>query len=399
MSAGRVQTERWALWGSELSPFALKLDLLLRIAAVPFDWMPATATFPTALRYARRRERLVRRRLPLTVPAMTALDEFPQVPFLFGPHGENLYDSSAIGAWLADPARDVAPRARTLLPADDAALRFAVRLIDEALDEVGLYLVHHNRWVLSAADNDAGVRLGREMRPLLGPGAVALRYGFPRRQVRRLPYLFSVAPDDPAAFAHLPAGLRPPARQGFPPTHALLDAMFDDLLATLEPVFASRPFLFGNRPTLADASVFGQLAMNRADPSAWRRIVARAPATARWIERLVQGDFGSDATPRLTLEPDLAPLLAWIAGTFVPLMQQNAAAWERHRAAGETTFNERAFDAGRALYDGVLLGRPFRSVAKTFQVRVWADLGRDWQALAGEDRTRLAALMPVDGFG
>ena len=91
----------------------------------------------------------------------------------------------------------------------------------------------------------------------------------------------------------------------------------------------------------------------------------------------------------------LAPLLGWICRTFVPLMQQNHDAWERHRAAGETRFNEAAFDAGRALYDGTLLGRPFRSVVKTFQVRVWRDLRREWDALDTSQRARLEALLPA----
>ena len=77
-------------------------------------------------------------------------------------------------------------------------------------------------------------------------------------------------------------------------------------------------------------------------------------------------------------------------------MQQNQTAFEQHRARGETRFNEPAFDAGRALYDCVLLGRPFRSVAKSFQVRVWRDLVRVWRALAAEERERLEALLPGD---
>ena len=93
------------------------------------------------------------------------------------------------------------------------------------------------------------------------------------------------------------------------------------------------------------------------------------------------------------LDEAVAPLLSWACESFVPLMQQNRAAWERHRATGETVFNERAFDAGRALYDGELLGRPFRSVVKTFQVRVWRDLRRDWDALAAATRARLEALL------
>jgi hypothetical protein len=286
------------------------------------------------------------------------------------------------------------PQATPFLPAGDAALRFAVRLADEALDEVGLYLVHHNRWVVSAADNDAGARLAREMRPLLGPLASILGRQFPIRQVRRLPYLFSVAPSD-ASFGNLPSSLRPPSRPGFPPTHELLEQAFAQLLAAVEPVLAARPFLFGERFTLADASLYGQLGMNRKDPSAWAWIRRDAPATSAWIERLARGDFaGHRFEGELRIHDDLAPLLAWICRTFVPLMRQNLAAYERHRTAGETLFNERAFDRGAALYDGELLGRPFRSVAKTFQVRVWRDLRAEWQALEAGDRRSLEAYLP-----
>ena len=44
-------------------------------------------------------------------------------------------------------------------------------------------------------------------------------------------------------------------------------------------------------------------------------------------------------------------------------------------------FNERGFDRGVALYDGELLGWPFRAVVKTFQVKVWRRLLDEWRAL------------------
>lgn len=393
MTAQPAPAESWALWGSALSPFALKVEALLRFARLPYRWMPAEGRFLGALRLARRRERLVRGRLPLTWPPHDLLDELPLVPFLFGPRGENLYDSSAIGAWLDARGHT---RASTLVPAGDAVLAFAVRLVDEACDEVGLYLAHHRRWVLSARDNDAGVRLAREMRPLLGPFAARLAHTFPARQVRRLPYLFSVAPEG-ADFGDLPERLRPPARPGFPPTHALLDSLHAALVAALEPLLVRQPFLFGDRFTLADASLYGQLGMNRADPSADASLRRDAPALHAWVERLAQGDFTAHRPGgELALGREHAPLLGWIADAFVPLMQQNHAAWARHRAGGETRWNEDAFRAGRALYDGVLLGHPFRSVAKTFQVRVWRDLRRAWDALGDEDRADLAALLPPD---
>jgi hypothetical protein len=52
----------------------------------------------------------------------------------------------------------------------------------------------------------------------------------------------------------------------------------------------------------------------------------------------------------------------------------------------------RAFDAGRALYDGRLLGQPFRSVVKTFQVRVWRELLVAWAALPDVDQRSVTAL-------
>jgi len=60
---------------------------------VPFRWLPARA-LRTAHRFAAARGSSP----PMPLPGAhdAARREFPQVPFLFGPEGENLYDSSAI---------------------------------------------------------------------------------------------------------------------------------------------------------------------------------------------------------------------------------------------------------------------------------------------------------------
>ncbi len=136
--------------------------------------------------------------------------------------------------------------------------------------------------------------------------------------------------------------------------------------------------------------------MNLADPSASARVRRDAPARDAWLRRLACGDFGTAADERnVVLGADIEPLLGWVDRTFVPLMRQNLQAYERHRAAGETLFNERAFDRGRSLYDGELRGHPFRSVVKTFQVRVWRDLRSGWHELAPSSRRRLVELLPA----
>ncbi|MDX2167783.1 MAG: glutathione S-transferase C-terminal domain-containing protein [Deltaproteobacteria bacterium] len=379
---------RYAIWGSELSPFTLKLRALMTAAAVPFRNLPEEGTRAENLRAQWRLARGKRRRTIERWPHLDALDEYPLVPFLFEDDTRILYDSSALAAWLDR----FHPSRRGALVPDDAALAFVTQLIDEAFDELGLYLVHHARWVVSATTNDAGQRLAREFARVLPPGGQgAMARQFARRQVRRLPYLFSVAPPD-LHVDGLPPALIPPARDGFPPTHALLEEIWHAVLDAVEGVLAHQPFLLGERFTLADASVYGELGMNLKDPTAAELMRRRAPHTFRWLCEVRDGAHAT-RSGTLGLHERLRPLLELLERTFVPLMVQNAAAHERARAAGETRFNEPAFNAGRALYDGTLLGRPYRSVVKTFQVRVWRDLQALWQGLdpAARERVRRVA--------
>ena len=75
-------------------------------------------------------------------------------------------------------------------------------------------------------------------------------------------------------------------------------------------------------------------------------------------------------------------------------MQQNAAAHQRLKAKGQVQFNEAAFNAGQALYSGVLDGQPFRSVVKSFQSRSWRDCCARWASLEIETQTQIAQLLP-----
>jgi glutathione S-transferase len=377
----------YAVWGSELSPFALKLRALLDYAEVPYRWLPDEGGRLENSRLAWRLARAKRTRTVVRHPALSSLDEYPLVPYLIEDGRRFHYDTSALARWLdVHPAR----RAPALFP-EPPALAFVAQLVDEAFDEFGLYMVHHMRWVLSAATNDAGRRLAHELRRLLPPGAgPGFGRRFAARQVRRLPYLFSVAP--PGFSAGVAPELTPPARAGWPETHGLLDEAWTRYLAGMEAVLSRQPYLLGERFTVADASAYGQLGMNLADPSAADRMRALAPATFAWLcgirDRRHVGSRGA-----LAASPSLAPLLAIVMQTFPPLMRQNEAAWARAREGGGTLFNEPAFDRGRALWDGALLGRPFRSVAKTFQVRVWRDVCAAWKTLPPAERTAVEGLL------
>jgi len=381
----------YLVWGSELSPFTLKLQAQLRYAGIPFVDLPRDGSRWQNYRANFVIERAKRRRTALRFPRLDDLDEYPLVPFLIGDGDRVLYDSSALARWIDAQHR---PPGGPLFPEAPAAA-FVAQLIDEAFDEFGLYMVHHNRWVTSATTNDAGARLAREYRRVLPPGVqgVMARY-FSRRQVRRLPYLFSVAPPG-FEIPGLSRALTPPSPVGFPPTHALLDEAWATYVTAMESILGRQPCLLGERFTVADASAYGQLAMNLADPTAARRLRELAPTTFAWLQRIYGGDVPRQSGA-IRLTPELRPLLRIIEQTYVPLMQQNAAAFENARRAGETLFNEPAFDRGRNLYDGALLSRPFRSVVKSFQVRSWRDLQQSWRQLTPSARDEVGRLMAVE---
>ena len=297
------------------------------------------------------------------------------------------YDSTGLALHLEKLGASEEP----LVP-EEAQLRFVCQLVDEAFDEFGLYMVHHNRWVTSAATNVMGKMTAAEMRSVLPPGASGyVARTLPARQVRRCPYLFSVAPE--GYDAGMPPDLTPPSRPGFPPTHDILDTAWRRYLRAMEDLLEGQDYLLGERFTLADASAYGQLSMNLVDGRAAQLMEEFAPRTYRWLCSIRDGGH-KGSRGKLHLSDRLAPLIGVIGETFSPLMRQNAIAFERYRAEGKSEFNEAAFDRGDCLYEGELLGRPFRAVAKSFQVVVWQEVCEAWSTLSGEDRQALGARYP-----
>ena len=53
------------------------------------------------------------------------------------------------------------------------------------------------------------------------------------------------------------------------------------------------------------------------------------------------------------------------------------------------------WQSSHALYDGELLGHPFRHGVKSFQVRTFRDLRDLWHALAAHQRDELTGTFPV----
>lgn len=376
------------LWGVSASPYLLKMQSLADYSALCWQSWPDQASLvqslATELRLRRGRRRKSIDRYPGRIDGM---DEYPAVPYYSFDGKAFYYDSTGLARHL-----DALEFSHFPTTPKEPLLRFICQLLDEAFDEFGLYMVHHNRWVTSAATNIMGQMTAHEMRKLLPPmmrQRVARQ--LPQRQVKRCPYLFSVAPE--GFDAGVPRALTPPSRAGFPATHEILETAWRQYLDALEHLLEAQSYLLGERFTLADASAYGQLSMNLADGRAAQLLEELAPRTFSWLCAIRDGAH-KDSHGELELSDRLMPLLQIIGKTFLPLMQQNEAAYREALSRGQTVFNEAAFNRGEALYNGELLGKPFRSVAKTFQVVVWQELCANWRALPSDDRTQLQALYP-----
>lgn len=383
------QPGQWAVLGSELSPFTLKVINYLAYMGVPFRFFYEQGNTLENISIQAKKMALVSGLKSLTWPKMTDKDEYPLVPFVFGPNGEALYDSSAIADWFEHQQHDITIQ-RSVFPCkQQPELAFVQQVIEEYFDDFGLYMVHHNRWKVAAVENDAGDRLGRELRAVMGPFQVVAARFFSARQTRRLPYLFSVAP---AGF-HIDGvkkNRQPPAHQDFPDTHSLLEGAFSRVLECLEVIFSSRPYLFGDCYSLADASIYGQLGMNLPDPEAARWIEQQAPNTYAWLLRMADLDFSAaDAQTEARWFDDLTPLLDEIGSVYFPLMQQNEQAYQRFCQQGQILFNEKAFWKHQAVFSGELNGQPFKAGVKTFQVQTWQVLKAHFRGLPAEKQSWL----------
>jgi len=374
------------LWTSELSPFSLKIIACLEYMGVDYTCLPkknhALKNLTTAVKieWAKSRNKVYK------YPQMTELDEYPAVPYLIQSDGAIQYDSSGISRWLDDTCGN---QVTDNLWPQEPELAFVAQLIDDAMDDVGIYLAHHLRWVHSAATNDAGRRLHKEFGTLLfWANERKFEVNFSRRQVSRLPYLFSMPP---AGYQQdVPAYLSAPIEADWPETHTLLDNMWQEFLSGLEGILSVQPYLLGERFTIADASVYGMFGMLLDDPNAKADMLERAPVTHQWLLAIKAGKHSDDRSDKpLSVSPALSALLDILCRSFVPLMQQNEAAYEQYQEQGETLFNEPAWRQSRALYSGELQGHSFKSVVKTFQVQVWRDLQNTWEQLSSAHKSSL----------
>lgn len=112
-------------------------------------------------------------------------------------------------------------------------------------------------------------------------------------------------------------------------TCGAIETLFDRTIALLEPIFAIRPFLLGQRPCEADFGLFGPFFRHFSiDPTPAARLREQGPHCLAWTMRLWSATPASlSSALEITAPPDdLGPLLAMAGQAYLPYLAANARA-------------------------------------------------------------------------
>lgn len=321
----------YRLYGADLSPYSIKVRNYLRFKGVEHTWISRSA--------ARQAEFARFARLPL-IPLLVGSDDFA------------LQDSTPIIEKLE--AQNPEPSIRP----EDEALTFLAALIEDYADEWVNKAMFHYRWSYEADQRSAAERIVA----MIYEGAAAPDGAVEAIRARMTGRLHHVG--------------------STPETAPVIEASFLRLLGLLEAHLAGRPYLFGERPCLADFGLSCQLGQLLSDPTPGAVIKAQAPLTAAWVARMDAASVDGPFEPLAALWPTLKPLIAdEIGALYLPWSVANFLA-----AKGDESFTVS------------LPGGAFAQAPQKYAAKALTDLRRKRAALlANADVQRLLEETGCDG--
>ena len=268
----------YRLFGSELSPYSVKVRSYLRYKGVPHEWLP---------------------RSPENQAEFQKHAKLPLIPLVVTPEGEGIQDSTPIIERFEAQQREP-----SIVP-EEQALAFLSALIEEYADEWANKWMFHYRWNYKADRWATAERIALQMAGAQGPlGVAKARAMVADRMTGRLGFVGSSEKTKP-----------------------LIEASFKRVLGLLDTHLASRPYLLGGRPALADFGLWGQFYEAATDPTPGHQMRVMAPHVIAWVERMVSPRNEGPFENWSALSAGLTPLLAEeVATYFLPWSAANSAA-------------------------------------------------------------------------
>ena len=278
--------EVYRIFGSEMSPYSVKVRSYFRFKGIPHRWIP---------------------RSPTSDEDYKRFAKLPIVPTVATPQDEGQQDSTPI----MERAEALFPEP-SMHPADPA-LNFLSALVEEFGDEWGNKLMFHHRWYADVDQAASAQTLARLSLPNGTAEEVAERTRMVRERMTGRGHFVG------SSDANAP----------------LITGYYLELLDILEAHLATRKYLFGARPAFGDFGLAAQLYECSVDPTCGGMIRARGPAVLDWCHRMLEPRVDGDFERWESLKPTLMALLAYVGRYFLPWSAANAAAL----AAGEAEFS------------------------------------------------------------
>ena len=335
MSTTATHSPVYRLLGGPGSPYSLKMRALLRYRRLPHHWIVPQGYLGS------------KGELHQAGKGM--------IPVLQYPDGQYYADSTPLIYELE--ARHAGQR--SVLP-DDPAAAFLSHLIEDMADELLVAAMFDLRW---SAELDRKFCATRQLSGWLGPIA---------------------RPDLEALvekFTHRQTTLRSTwvATEGG--RHLLAD-FYVATLGVIESMLERSAYLFGNRPSIADFGLYGQLSQCAVDPSASAIMRARAPRTYQWTQSLddacgVEGDWA----PASVWETSVREMLVLVGRYYLPLLIAHHLAIEAEEETFELVVGDHAWRGKTDRYKQKCL--------------VW--LQREWAGLDPAARNSIEPLLKETG--
>lgn len=324
MNASTHRSERYQLYATIGSPYALKLRSLMRFKRLPFDWAPATIDWlPTSLPKA-----------PASAAAserLRSLQPLRFVPAVLFPSDQVIRDESTA---IAHALEAVSPQ-QPIVPLDPG-IAFLSNLVEDMSDEWLVKIAFLYRW---SNEEDAELKSRIVTGELLGGGYEqsvfdeAARF-FAARQQSRMPLVGSTDGNQ-----------------------SIIEATFTRLLRAIDALPTSSSFLFGSSPLLGDFGLYGQLQSLATDPTPSARMRRDAPNVFLYLQ-LLEDASGIDAAAKFDqrLGRGAIDILRIAADIYVPYLLAN-----------EQALSTGAHSLRLEVTDGAYSAAPFKYHLKCLQ--------------------------------
>ena len=282
----------YIIYGSENSPYSVKVRAYARFKGIPFEWKNAR-----------------------TSPGYHDVAKIPIIPAVRAPDGSGMQDSTPImERWDKDFPSTPDTSAHPNCP----VLRFVSILLEEFGDEWANKWMFHYRWARPIDQRIVSLRLANEIIPDEVKDDSTLVETSEAIRARMMNRGFAVGSNEV--------------------TGPMIEKSFRDGIAQLEHHLQcggegsgkGRRFLFGGRPSFGDFGLACQIYQALIDPTAGKFLRDNAPRVSAWCSHVTVGDIahpsnGGDWETWNQLRPTLEPFLRnQVGGVFLKWMLANA---------------------------------------------------------------------------